>query len=73
MVGRSHGPGVGVATIDIIFLLVPISLVFAFLVGAVFWFSLKSGQFEDLDGPAHRVLMDDDGPVAEPEAPRMLR
>jgi cbb3-type cytochrome oxidase maturation protein len=45
---------------------VPISLVFAFLVGAVFWFSLKSGQFEDLDGPAHRVLMDDDGPPAKP-------
>jgi cbb3-type cytochrome oxidase maturation protein len=49
---------------DIVFLLVPISLVFAFVIGAVFWFSLKSGQFEYLDGPAHRVLMDDDRPDA---------
>jgi cbb3-type cytochrome oxidase maturation protein len=47
---------------DIVFLLVPLSLVFAFLIGAIFWFSLKSGQFDDLDGPAHRVLMDDDRP-----------
>lgn len=45
---------------DIVYLLVPISLVFAFVIGAIFWMSLKSGQFEDLDGPAHRVLMDDD-------------
>jgi cbb3-type cytochrome oxidase maturation protein len=50
---------------DIVFLLVPLSLVFAFVIGAVFWFSLKSGQFEDLDGPAERVLMDDDRPTAE--------
>jgi cbb3-type cytochrome oxidase maturation protein len=47
---------------DIVFLLIPLSLVIALLIGAVFWFSLKSGQFEDLDGPAHRILMDDDRP-----------
>jgi cbb3-type cytochrome oxidase maturation protein len=47
---------------DIVFLLIPLSLVIAFLIGAVFWFSLKSGQFDDLDGPAHRILMDDDRP-----------
>jgi cbb3-type cytochrome oxidase maturation protein len=59
----STGRGdIGVEGMDIVFLLVPISLVFAFLIGAVFWFSLKSGQFEDLDGPAYRVLMDDDKP-----------
>jgi nitrogen fixation-related uncharacterized protein len=23
---------------------------------------VKSGQFEDLEGPAHRILMDDDDP-----------
>jgi nitrogen fixation-related uncharacterized protein len=26
----------------------------------MFWWSLKSGQFEDLDGPGYRILMDDD-------------
>jgi cbb3-type cytochrome oxidase maturation protein len=56
---------------DIVFLLVPLSLIFAFLIGAVFWFSLRSGQFDDLDGPAERVLMDDDRPAAG--APPQLR
>ncbi|HEY7758234.1 MAG TPA: cbb3-type cytochrome oxidase assembly protein CcoS [Burkholderiales bacterium] len=26
----------------------------------MFWWSLRSGQFDDLEGPAHRVLQDDD-------------
>jgi len=24
--------------------------------------TVKSGQYDDLDGPAHRILMDDDDP-----------
>lgn len=47
---------------DILFLLIPLSLVLVFLIGGVFWWSLRSGQFDDLEGPAHRILMDDDGP-----------
>jgi len=50
---------------DIVFLLVPVSLVFAFVIGGAFWLSLKSGQFDDLDGPAHRVLLDDDRAAGE--------
>lgn len=45
---------------DILYLLVPLSLVLVFLIGAVFWRAIQSGQFEDLEGPAHRILMDDD-------------
>ena len=45
---------------DILYLLVPLSVVLAFLAGAVFWFALDSGQFDDLDGPALKVLADDD-------------
>ncbi len=30
------------------------------LAGAVFWWALRRGQFDDLEGPAHRILMDDD-------------
>jgi cbb3-type cytochrome oxidase maturation protein len=33
----------------------------ALIVWAFFW-SVKSGQFDDLEGPAHRILMDDDKP-----------
>lgn len=45
---------------EILYLLVPLSVVFVFLIGVVFWWSLKSGQFEDLEGPGYRILRDDD-------------
>lgn len=45
---------------DILYLLVPLSVFLVFLIGAVFWWALRSGQFDDLEGPAHRILMDDD-------------
>jgi cbb3-type cytochrome oxidase maturation protein len=45
---------------DILYLLIPLSVVLVFLVGVLFWWSLRSGQFDDLEGPAHRVLQDDD-------------
>ena len=45
---------------DILYLLFPLSLVLVLLIGAVFWWSLGSGQFDDLEGPAHRILQDDD-------------
>jgi len=51
---------------EIVYLLIPLSVVLAFLIGGVFWWSLKSGQFDDLEGPAHRILQDDDNPSAEP-------
>ena len=47
---------------DILYLLIPLSIVLVFLVCVVFWWSLKSGQFDDLEGPAHRILLDDDDP-----------
>jgi cbb3-type cytochrome oxidase maturation protein len=31
-----------------------------FCIGLIFWWSLKNGQFDDLEGPGYRVLMDDD-------------
>jgi cbb3-type cytochrome oxidase maturation protein len=45
---------------DVLYLLVPLSVVLVFLIGAVFWWAVRSGQFDDLEGPAHRILMDDD-------------
>ena len=46
---------------EILLLLVPLSVALVLLAGAVFWWSAHSGQFDDLDGPAHRILADDDG------------
>ena len=40
--------------------LVPLALLLGAVgLGAFFW-SMKSGQYEDLDGAAERILMDDD-------------
>lgn len=47
---------------DILFLLIPLSLVLVLLIGIFFWWAVDSGQFEDLEGPAHRILQDDDRP-----------
>jgi len=55
---------------DILILLIPLSLV---LVGVIAWFILwavRSGQFEDLEGPAQSIIMDDDSPVDDGEATR---
>ncbi|KAB2318033.1 cbb3-type cytochrome oxidase assembly protein CcoS [Betaproteobacteria bacterium SCN1] len=53
---------------DILLLLIPVSLL---VVGGIAWVLLwaaKHGQFDDLEGPAHSVLMDDDRPP--PAKPR---
>jgi len=50
---------------EILYLLIPLSLL---LVGVIIWvflWAVRSGQFDDLEGPAHQILMDDDGSVIE--------
>jgi cbb3-type cytochrome oxidase maturation protein len=49
---------------EILYLLIPLSLVLVFLIGAVFWWALSNGQFDDLDAPALQVLLDDRDPPA---------
>ena len=52
---------------EIIYLLIPLSLV---LIGVIIWaffWAVRSGQFDDLEGPAHRILMDDDSIEARKE------
>ena len=44
---------------EVVYLLVPLSMLF--LVGGIWFFfwAVKHQQFDDMDGPAHRILMDD--------------
>uniref|UniRef100_E6QSM9 Nitrogen fixation protein fixS (Modular protein) n=1 Tax=mine drainage metagenome TaxID=410659 RepID=E6QSM9_9ZZZZ len=49
-------------TSTLVYLLAMTSLFIAFLVLGIFW-AIKSGQFEDLEGPAQRILMDEDDPL----------
>ena len=44
----------------ILLFLVPLALLLGAIGLIAFMWSLSSGQFDDLDGAAHRVLMDDD-------------
>ena len=45
---------------DILIYLIPIALLLGLVgLGAFLW-SLKSGQFDDMDGAANRILFDDD-------------
>ena len=40
--------------------LIPIALILGLVGLLAFIWSLKSGQYEDLDGAAQRILLDDD-------------
>ncbi len=45
-----------------LWILIPMSVLIALGIGAVFWWAAGSGQFDDLDGPGQRILIDDDRP-----------
>ena len=45
---------------EILYLLIPLSVALVLLIGAVFWWALASGQFEDLERPGREILMDED-------------
>lgn len=46
--------------------LIPIALFLGLLGLVAFLWALRSGQFDDLDGAAQRILFDDDDPPATP-------
>jgi len=42
-----------------LYLLVPLSVLLVLGIGALFWWSLNHGQFDDPEGPARSILEDD--------------
>ena len=47
---------------SILYLLIPIGVLFlGVAIGLLIW-AIRSGQYEDMEGPAWRILMDDDDP-----------
>lgn len=42
-----------------LYLLIPLSVVLVFIIGVIFWWSVRSGQYDDMEGPAYRLMMDD--------------
>lgn len=56
---------------SILGLLIPISLILGGIGLAAFLWSLRTGQYDDLDGAAERILLDDedDAPQAPADEP----
>ena len=54
---------------EILILLIPLSVLLAFVIGIAFWWSAENGQFDDLEGPGQRILMDNDQPPVAIEVP----
>ncbi|MES2820034.1 MAG: cbb3-type cytochrome oxidase assembly protein CcoS [Pseudomonadota bacterium] len=45
-----------------LYILIPIAVVLVALVIWLFFWAVDSGQYDDLDGPAHSILFDDQDP-----------
>lgn len=48
---------------QILFFLLGMAVVMIIIAGAGIFWAIKSGQFDDMEGPAQRILMDDDDPL----------
>lgn len=48
---------------DILYLLVPLSVVLVFAIVAVLAWSVRTGQFEDVEREGERILRDEPAPV----------
>ena len=46
---------------DILYLLIPVSIVIVFAIGAVFWWAISAGQFDELDRESESVVRDEEG------------
>ncbi|WP_444994047.1 cbb3-type cytochrome oxidase assembly protein CcoS [Aliikangiella sp. IMCC44359] len=47
---------------DVIYWLIPLSIVILIVAVIIFFWAVKSGQFQDLDSAAIEILFDDDTP-----------
>ncbi|WP_226597720.1 cbb3-type cytochrome oxidase assembly protein CcoS [Marinobacter nauticus] len=55
---------------QIVMILVPLMLILVALGLLLFSWAVKNGQYDDMDGPAHRILYDDDKDMIPKEARR---
>jgi len=56
--------------VDVIYALLPAMIALALVSVVVFFWAARSGQYDDLEGPAHRILDDDDDPLLPKVAER---
>ncbi|QCB45109.1 cbb3-type cytochrome oxidase assembly protein CcoS [Hydrogenophaga sp. PAMC20947] len=44
---------------DILYLLIPVSVLLVFCIIAMFWWALQAGQFDNIEREGERILRDD--------------
>lgn len=47
----------------VLYILIPIAVVLVIVAIWVFTWAVNTGQYDDLDGPAHSILFDDEDPA----------
>lgn len=45
---------------EILYFLIPLAMIILVVIVSFFFWAVKSGQMDDLEGPAYRILMDDE-------------
>ena len=45
---------------EVLYLLIPVSLLLLGLIVWIMLWAVRDGQYDDLEGPAHRILLDED-------------
>lgn len=48
---------------DVLYVLIPLMILLGLVSVGIFIWSVRSGQYDDLEGDANRILMDDDDPL----------
>ncbi|MDH5473649.1 MAG: cbb3-type cytochrome oxidase assembly protein CcoS [Gammaproteobacteria bacterium] len=48
---------------EVIYGLIPLMIILGLVGVVIFFWSVRSGQYEDMEGDANRILMDDDDPL----------
>ena len=51
---------------EVLYLLIPVSLILLALIIRILFWAVRDGQYEDMEGPAYRILMDEEK-IVEPE------
>lgn len=58
---------------EILYVMIPVGLILAGIAVLAFILSVRSGQYDDLEGQGYRILMDDDDPMIPKYEPRKKR
>ncbi|WP_100639636.1 cbb3-type cytochrome oxidase assembly protein CcoS [Marinobacter salexigens] len=53
---------------EVVVFLIPVMLILVVMGILLFSWAVKNGQYDDLEGPAHRILYDDDKDMIPEEA-----